>query len=164
MRVGTDRMLLVLATGDVRRVLEGSPSPFAADPEAKRKGMVHFQPDALTISRGAEWQSRRRFTEAVLGQVAADRVTEVVRDEVRDLIAGPVRAADGELRWDDGGDFDPAAVIVLPRRILPRETPGHSGPGRLYELLLDLLLEFVHAGLGQLALLQRGGFAGTAAG
>jgi cytochrome P450 len=95
-----DDALLLLDPADVARALEQSPDPFAADPEAKRKGMVHFQPDALTISRGAEWQSRRRFTEAVLGQVAADRVTEVVRDDVRDLIAGPVRAAGGELRWE----------------------------------------------------------------
>src|SRR5918992_5852597 len=65
-RVMTDRALLVLAAEDVRRVLEGSPNPFASDPEAKRKGMSQFQPDALTISRGALWENRRRFNEAVL--------------------------------------------------------------------------------------------------
>ena len=65
-RVLRDRALLVLDVDDVRRVLEGSPDPFAADPEAKRKGMAHFQPDALTISRGELWAERRDFTEAVL--------------------------------------------------------------------------------------------------
>ena len=63
---GTNRALLMLAGDDVRRVLEGSPEPFASDPEAKRRGMGHFQPDALTISRGELWENRRRFTEAVL--------------------------------------------------------------------------------------------------
>ena len=65
--------LLVLATDDVHRVLEGSPDPFASDPEAKRKGMSHFQPDALTISRDELWENRRRFTETVLdtGQARA---------------------------------------------------------------------------------------------
>ena len=65
-RVMTNRALLVLAPEDVRRVLEGSPYPFAADPEAKRKGMGHFQPYALTLSRGEEWRDRRAFNEAVL--------------------------------------------------------------------------------------------------
>ena len=65
-RVFKDRALLVLSSEGARRVLGGSPDPFASDPDAKRKGMVAFQPDALTISRGGEWESRRRFTEAVL--------------------------------------------------------------------------------------------------
>ena len=61
-----DPALLVLSSDGARRVLGGSPDPFASDPEAKRRGMTAFQPDALTISRGGEWQNRRRFTEAVL--------------------------------------------------------------------------------------------------
>src|SRR5436305_11985313 len=36
-RVMTHETLLLLSAKDVRRVLEGAPSPFAADPEAKRK-------------------------------------------------------------------------------------------------------------------------------
>ena len=51
-RVMKDRALLLLEIEDVRRVLEGSPEQFASDPPAKRRGMTHFQPDALTISRG----------------------------------------------------------------------------------------------------------------
>lgn len=65
-RVMTDRALLLLTPADVHRALEGSPGPFAPDPEGKRKGMVAFQPDALTISRGDEWRNRRDFTDAVL--------------------------------------------------------------------------------------------------
>jgi cytochrome P450 len=112
-RVGTDKMLLVLATEDVRRVLEGSPHPFAPDPDAKRRGMFHFQPDALTISRGKLWENRRRFTEAVLDtgrplHRLADRFAAVIGEETaalleeveaaRELNEGA--AGDGELRWD----------------------------------------------------------------
>jgi cytochrome P450 len=65
-RVLTSRVLLALSVEDVRRILEGAPQPFAADPDAKRRGMSHFQPHALTISRGKAWEERRRFTEEVL--------------------------------------------------------------------------------------------------
>jgi hypothetical protein len=65
--------------GDVRRALEESPDPFASDPEAKKVGMAHFQPDALTISRGDLWRERRDFAEAVLG--AAPPPPEFVLDD-----------------------------------------------------------------------------------
>jgi cytochrome P450 len=60
------RALVVLEVDGIRRVLDHSPTPYAADPDLKRRGMSHFQPNALTISRGAEWEDRRRFNEAVL--------------------------------------------------------------------------------------------------
>jgi cytochrome P450 len=65
-RVGSEEALLVTHPDDLKVVLGGSPSPFASDPEAKRKGMAAFQPDALTISRGNIWADRRAFAEAVL--------------------------------------------------------------------------------------------------
>jgi len=65
-RVGSEEALLVTHPDDLRVVLGGSPSPFASDPETKRKGMAAFQPDALTISRGDLWADRRAFAEAVL--------------------------------------------------------------------------------------------------
>ncbi|MDO7868237.1 cytochrome P450 [Nocardioides jiangxiensis] len=65
-RVGGDEALLVTHPDDLRIVLGGSPSPFASDPDAKRKGMAAFQPTALTISRGDLWADRRAFAEAVL--------------------------------------------------------------------------------------------------
>jgi hypothetical protein len=101
-RVVTDRALLVLAAEDVRRVLEGSPSPFASDPEAKRKGMSQFQPDALTISRGALWENRRHFNEAVLDtgrerHRLAERFAAAADEEASRLLAdvGPGE----ELDW-----------------------------------------------------------------
>lgn len=103
-RVMTDRALLLLTPADVHRALAGSPQPFAADPEAKRKGMRAFQPDALTISRGEEWRSRRAFTEAVLdtGREAhrfADRFAVVAREETDALVREAERAG-GKLDWD----------------------------------------------------------------
>lgn len=65
-KVVTDNTLVVHHPDDIRWVLEGSPEDFASDPDAKRKGMAAFQPDALTISRGDVWRQRRDFAEAVL--------------------------------------------------------------------------------------------------
>jgi len=65
-RLVTEEALLVHHPDDIRRVLEGSPTPFASDPDAKRKGMSAFQPTALTLSRGDLWADRRSFAEAVL--------------------------------------------------------------------------------------------------
>jgi cytochrome P450 len=104
-RVGTDQMLLALCTDDVRRVLEGSPDPFAPDPDAKRRGMSHFQPDALTISRGEAWKNRRRFAEAVLDTAKpvhrlADRFLAVAGEEGAMLLDEVGGAGGRELRWD----------------------------------------------------------------
>jgi cytochrome P450 len=101
-RVMTDRALLLLTPADAHRALEGSPDPFASDPDGKRKGMVAFQPDALTISRSEEWRDRREFTEAVLETGApihglADRFALVAREEATALADG----AAGELTWDE---------------------------------------------------------------
>ena len=65
-RVVAEEALLVHHPDDIRVVLEGSPSPFASDPDAKKKGMTAFQPNALTLSRGDLWASRRAFAESVL--------------------------------------------------------------------------------------------------
>ena len=102
-RVIKDRALLMLEVEDVRRVLEGSPEQFASDPPAKRRGMGHFQPDALTLSRGELWADRRRFTEAVVdtGRPAhrlGDRFVAVCREEVAELIDEVERDDDGRAR------------------------------------------------------------------
>ena len=67
-KVVRDDALLMFEPADIARALSESPEPLAADPEAKRKGMAHFQPDALTISRGDDWRSRRKFAESILGR------------------------------------------------------------------------------------------------
>jgi cytochrome P450 len=103
-RAGGDRMLLTLATEDVRRVLEGSPQPFAPDPDAKRRGMGHFQPDALTLSRGELWRNRRRFAESVLDTGRprhrfADRFAAVTDEEAAALLRELDSGSD-PLGWD----------------------------------------------------------------
>jgi cytochrome P450 len=100
-RVMTDRALLLLTPADAHRALEASPDPFASDPEGKRKGIVAFQPDALTISRGDEWRDRRRFTEAVLETSAplhglADGFATVAREETDALVDDAAE----EITWD----------------------------------------------------------------
>ncbi len=101
-RLGPSRALMLLSVDDVRATLEGSPDPFAADPEAKRKGMVHFQPEALTISRNPQWAERRDFTETVLetGRAAhrlADPFAAVIATETKALLD---QVGGGELDWD----------------------------------------------------------------
>jgi cytochrome P450 len=64
-RMLTTKSLVVLDVNDIRHVLDNSPVLFA-DPPSKRRGMEHFQPGALTISRGDDWRERRPFNEAVL--------------------------------------------------------------------------------------------------
>jgi cytochrome P450 len=102
-RVATDRALLLLTPADAHRALAGSPEPFAPDPEGKRKGMVAFQPDALTISRDGIWRNRRDFTEAVLEtgrplHRLADRFAAVADEEVA---AMGREVGSAELAWDD---------------------------------------------------------------
>jgi cytochrome P450 len=139
-RVGTDRMLLVTATADVRRVLEGSPRPFAADPEAKRKGMSHFQPDALTISRDGLWRQRRDFAEAVLdtGQPQhrhAERFAVICRDETRTLLDEVDREDDSQLRWDP---YNQAFWRITRRLVLGDSARDDT---ELTELLWNLMEE-----------------------
>ena len=112
-RVAKDEALLLFSSADIRRVLGGSPDPFASDPEPKRRGMAHFQPDALTISRGRVWEDRRRFTEAVLDtgkplHRLSDRFAAISAEEATELLAGT------NLSWDGWN----AAVRRVTRRII----------------------------------------------
>jgi len=99
-----DHALLCLDVDDVARTLDGSPHPFASDPAAKRKGMAHFQPHALTLSRGELWENRRAFAEAVLETPSGVHslvggFLDVVVEEVDALLAG-VAGQSGVLDYD----------------------------------------------------------------
>ena len=107
-RVVRDPALLLLTPADVHRALAGSPDPFASDPKPKREGMVAFQPDALTLSRGDAWRKRREFNEAVLetGQPLhglGDRFVAVAGEEAETLAIAAGRDG-GELGWDEWSD------------------------------------------------------------
>jgi cytochrome P450 len=94
------KITVVWGENAIREVLDNSATEYASDAGAKKKGMSHFQPDALTLSRGEEWRDRRTFNEHVLAtqddqHPQAARILDVVNDEVGRLRIGP------ELRWAD---------------------------------------------------------------
>ena len=133
-RAAKDQALLVLSEPDVRRVLEGAPAPFASDPEAKRRGMSHFQPDAVTISRGEVWENRRRFNEAVLDtgrplHRLADRFRAVTSEETAALLEGR-----GDLTWDP---FNRAIRRITRRVVLGDRASDDEELSDLLAALMD---------------------------
>jgi cytochrome P450 len=79
-------------------VLDRSADLYASDAGAKAKGMSHFQPEALTLSRGEDWRDRRAFNEHVLATSErvhpfGEQFLEVVAEEVARL------RLDGRLEW-----------------------------------------------------------------
>jgi cytochrome P450 len=92
------KMTVLWGESAIREVLDNSATKYASDAGAKKKGMSHFQPDALTLSRGEQWRDRRKFNEFVLAtsekeHPQAARIRDVVADEVSRL-----RIGDG-LEW-----------------------------------------------------------------
>jgi cytochrome P450 len=87
------RLVVLWGESAIKEVLDRSADVYASDSGAKAKGMSHFQPDALTLSRGAEWRDRRAFNEAVLAtpervHPLAGRFLAVVAGEVERLGLG----------------------------------------------------------------------------
>jgi cytochrome P450 len=128
------RMVLLWGREALREVLDQSADVYAADAGAKAKGMAHFQPDALTLSRGEAWRDRRAFTESVLATQEsahpdADRMRAVVADEVARL------EVDGALTWEHWERlFDRITLRVI---FGDRARDDHE----LTELLEDLMGE-----------------------
>ncbi|ALP53278.1 hypothetical protein Tel_08980 [Candidatus Tenderia electrophaga] len=108
----TKKSLLVLDPDGIRHVLDHSPDIYA-DAKLKRKGMSHFQPDAVTISRGEAWRDRRRFNESVLdsGQALhrhADQFLDIINGETRHVLQSK------QLKWSDWADlFDQITLQVI---------------------------------------------------
>jgi cytochrome P450 len=139
LRMLTAKSLLILDWNGIRHVLDNSPDIYA-DPKTKRVGMSHFQPDALTISRGAEWRDRRRFNEAVLDtEQDLHRYAASFMDVIRAEAVVTLQRAGGQLAWDDFSDLferitlrivfgaraDPAAAkasLMEPLRRMMRES------------------------------------------
>src|SRR5437588_3140529 len=59
------RLIVLWGDDATREILDRSAELYASDGGAKAKGMSHFQPDALTLSRGPEWRDRRPVNEGV---------------------------------------------------------------------------------------------------
>jgi hypothetical protein len=127
-RVAKDEALLLLGRDPIRRALEGSPDPFASDPDPKGSGMRHFQPDALTISRGADWEDRRRFTEAVL-----DAALERHGERFAHVSSEEAAALGRDLDWDSWN----RAVRRVARRVILGDAAADDDT--LSELLGELM-------------------------
>jgi cytochrome P450 len=139
-RVVRDPALLLLTPADVHRALENSPDPFAADPKPKRDGMVAFQPDALTISRGETWRKRRAFNEAVLdtgGPLAgfADRFAAVAAEEAEARVASAAGDGSSELGWEPWNE----AFRRITRRVVLGD--GAADDTDLSETLAEMMSE-----------------------
>ena len=167
-KVAKNDAVLVLGEAGIRRVLGESPDPFASDPEPKRSGMAHFQPDALTISREPAWQPRRAFAEAVLDtgkplHRLADRFAAVSVEEATRL--------SGELDWDA---FNAAVRTVTRRVVLGDEAAGDAELSELLGELMDksnppgkgdddLYARFLHKLREHVSAAREGSLAGLAA-
>jgi cytochrome P450 len=154
-RVAKDETLLLLGRTPIRRALEGSPEPFAADPEPKRSAMSHFQPHALTISRNGDWEDRRKFTEAVLDRgmsSLADRFAVVCVEEAQKLT--------GELVWDGfnravrraarriilgDGAADDDSISEMLGELMDKSNPPGGGDSDLYERYMDAVQAYADA-------------------
>jgi cytochrome P450 len=154
-RVAKDEALLLIGADPIRRALEGSPDPFASDPEPKKSGMSHFQPHALTISRNPEWAARRRFTESVLDGGAAqfsDRFSAIAVEEAAALPA--------QLDWEawNRAVRRVARRIILGNRaadderlsewlgrLMDKSNPPGSGDESLYKNFVAALGKHVNA-------------------
>ena len=107
------RLVVLWGAEAIKQVLDQSADVYASDAGAKAKGMAHFQPDAVTLSRGEEWRDRRTFNEAVLA--TGDRVhpygqrfLAVVADELDRMAIG------SSLRWSQWEElFDHITLRVI---------------------------------------------------
>ena len=130
-RVARDETLLLHDPADLKFVLSSSPDPFASDLETKRKGMMAFQPDALTISRNPAWEDRRRFAEAVLD---SDKKMHRLAQPFVDVAAETAKQlAPVTIRWQD---FN-AAFQRMTRRVVFGNRAADDT--RLTEVLSDLM-------------------------
>ena len=156
-RVAKNEALLVLGAEPIRRVLGESPEPFASDPEPKKGGMAHFQPDALTITREPKWGPRRAFAEAVLDTGApqhrlADRHAEICAEEAGrlsgrvdfDAFNEAVRAATRRIVLGDAAGSDHELSTML-GELMDKSNPPGSGDDDLYQRFLAKLRGYVAA-------------------
>ena len=126
---------VVVEPDHVRRVLEGTPEPFATVTFEKRAALGHFEPKNVLLSHGGARAERRRFNEEVLDSGCpmhrlADVFTAVVRDEATRLLAG--MDGDGVLTWNRFAD----AWFAMVRRVVFGDgARGDVGLSRLMDRL-----------------------------
>jgi cytochrome P450 len=156
-RVGAEEVLLVHRPEDLEFVLDGSPDPFASDPDKKRNGMSAFQPDALTLSRGDVWRARRTFAEAVLETgsplhrlagrflaIAAEEATALADQgsfDVGALTAGFQRVTRRVVFGDAAADD--TAIHEQLGALMAAGNTGRGKPAKGYDAFLAHLQEYV---------------------
>ena len=134
LKIPIRRQAILLAPGDVRRVLDGAPEPFSPASSEKRAALGHFEPGAVLYTRGPARPERRRFNELVLDMPLpahrlAARFLTVVDGEAATMIAD---LGDRPLAW---GDFHDTWY-----RIVRRVTFGDAArDDRAFSDLLDRL-------------------------
>ncbi|MEX0791901.1 MAG: cytochrome P450 [Pirellulaceae bacterium] len=95
---------VILDPEDLRRVIDGSPEPFALASVAKQAALAHFEPKSSLISHGAERTARRRLNEETLEQHSpihslAENFLPIVEEEAQRILKDANEV--GELRWDE---------------------------------------------------------------
>lgn len=103
LRIPLRRVAVLLTPEHVRRVLAGSPEPFAAANLEKRAALRQFQPHGVLVSHGAVRAQRRRFVESVLDSGTpvhrmAEPFARIAREEALALRRQALDA--GVLDWD----------------------------------------------------------------
>ena len=111
-------LAVVLDPDDARRILAGTPEPFATENLEKRAALRQFQPHNSLISHPPERGARREFQERALRSEElfhplAGRIAEVVEQEAGAL--AELTGALGHLDWDD---FVPAWYRIVRRVVL----------------------------------------------
>ncbi len=156
-RVAKDEALLVIGEKGIRQVLGKSPEPFAADPDPKKSGMSHFQPDALTISRNPEWEDRRRFTESVLD---TDKPMHRLADTFAAISVEEAKKLPRLLDWDTfnesvrrvtrrvilgEGAADDSELSEMLGQLMDKSNPPGGGSDELYRQFYEKLQSYVGA-------------------
>ncbi|MDB5692234.1 MAG: cytochrome [Alphaproteobacteria bacterium] len=98
LRLPLREQAVILSPRHLRRILAGTPEPFAAASREKQAALAHFQPEGVLVSEGGERAERRRFNEAVLESACpvhslAPRLAARIEAET-----APLRAAE-QLGW-----------------------------------------------------------------
>jgi cytochrome P450 len=135
LRLPKRSVVLVLGPDDLRRVLDGTPEPFATANREKRAALSHFQPDGVLISHGRARAERRRFNERVLDtdrgmHRLAENMVSTVGEEAERLLRAT--AGDDSLGWDEFA----AAWWRLVRRVVLGDTAADDQ--RLIDVLTAL--------------------------
>jgi cytochrome P450 len=94
---------VLLDPGDVHRVLDNAPEPFAPASREKRAALSHFEPKNALATFGAPRERRRAYNEEVLRpderiHPMGEAITHTVEDELASMMEEAVRA--GTLDWE----------------------------------------------------------------